>query len=143
MLLERADTTTTPTLDLLLHEVKRVDFTAAREELSRLQAIERWAITQQPFQVGARVRIAADYAVPQFLKSGEQHGWWVYRDVLHPGALGTVTAVDFNWVWHYWYADIALDREWWTDAQGVQHDIPPENRHVWGFQPRWLEAVDA
>ena len=55
----------------------------------------------------------------------------------------SVEAVDFNWIWHYWHADIVLDREWWTDAQGMQHDMPPADRHRWGFQPRWLEAVNA
>ena len=142
MALDMVEPTSAPMLRRLLDALKATNGQDVVSELRRLHAIEAWAVAQQPFQVGARVRIAEGYAVPQFLSSGEQHGWWVCRDMLHPGALATVERVDFNWVWHYWYADILLDREWWTDAQGVQHDTPSANRHRWGFQPRWLEAVD-
>lgn len=136
------DSTNTPMLSLLCHEDQRVDWTQARAELQRLHAIERWALAQQPFQVGDRVRIHADYRVPQWLAGGTQHGWWASREVLHPGALATVERVDFNWVWLYWHADITLDREWWTDAQGVQHERAASDRHQWGFAMRWLERVE-
>lgn len=132
----------TPTLNVLLHEGPTVDWFTAKGELQRLVAIEQWALKQQPFQPGARVQLAPHYQVPQYLESGSQHGWWVYRDCLHPGARAMVQTIDFNWVWLYWYAAIVLDHEFWMDEKGVRHDKPADHKHYWDFRPEDLVPLE-
>jgi hypothetical protein len=77
----------------------------AEWELKTLRAIETWAKDTLPFKVGDRVKLRDGYTVPP-----SSHGWLPYaKDVLFPGSVGTVKAVDFNAHYGAWQFDVEFD----------------------------------
>ena len=71
--------------------------------LRTLLKIRDWAVAQQPVQVGDRVRLDAE------VDFDAAHGWRPWRELLRPGALGTVEEISFNGVHDYWGATVRFD----------------------------------
>lgn len=101
-------------IETLLEQVDSWSRQDLKYELKKYKAIKDWAFKKAGinYGVGDTVRIKDGYRVTEKLSDGHANGWWPSRECLVPGALATVTEIDFNAAHNYWYADIVLDREW-------------------------------
>lgn len=156
------------TAEDLFAAIKSFDINALRYEITKLEKIREWALTQigVDYEVGDRVVIAEPYTVKQRLSDGHPNGWWPYRECLVAGVKATVHAIDFNGVLGYWYADIVLDREWSVHEDGDrvtrywngpvadtpegmtppspynQEHYPEGRRHRWSFEAALLRKIE-
>lgn len=96
-----------------------------------------------PYRAGDRVRL---------LRAPKCEGGWASsRHFLVAGALATVKSVEIDYLMRDWSLYLEFDDESWIAPFDDYHlkykrgDViptPPEDRHVYGFKPDWVEKVE-
>lgn len=73
--------------------------------LRTLLKVYEWALAQQPFRAGDRVKLRHD------LDLSSAPGYRPYADLLVEGAPGVVDHIDFNGAWSKWQAGVKFDAD--------------------------------
>lgn len=73
-------------------------------QLEKLLAIKRWVLASLSIQVGDRVEPRHE-----LVNEHRSPGWVAHRDLLRPGNVGTVEAIDFNPHWQTWQCSVRFD----------------------------------
>jgi hypothetical protein len=103
-------------------------------EIRTLEAIRQWALDQQPFKAGDRVRLTE---APSIDKGS---GWWSSRHFLVAGHEGFARAVRLFPGDASWTVDWEPDEQTWFDRNG---DPQPTSRpHVYMLSIDRFEAVN-
>ena len=98
---------------------------------------------QLPFKDGDRVRLVV---APECTG-----GWAPSKHFLVVGAVGTIKSVSIDYLMRDWSVNVEFDDESWIPSsdyvtsghkKGVAVPVAPENRHVYGFSPRYVEKIE-
>jgi hypothetical protein len=98
---------------------------------------------QLPYNRGDRVRLVK---APKC-----EGGWNASKHFLVVGAIGTVEAVEIDYLMHDWSVSVRFDDESWVASndfpphhrKGDVVPVPPERRHVYGFGPSYVERLNS
>lgn len=124
----------TDSLDQLIDAAK--GYQAAEAELRYLASVHDWALLQQKVAAGDRARIRKSLVIPS------DSGWWSWRECLAPGAVGSIGAVAYNQVHHYWYAEFVLDKEWSIGPNGTRYERASGRNSIFMLNVRHLKRIE-
>ena len=85
------------------------------------------------FHTGDRVQIGVTPAIDENLAPG----WLPSKHFLVAGAYGTVRDADVRDGTFYY--QVAFDAESWRDRNGIEHAVPPAERHTYCFAEGYLQ----
>lgn len=96
---------------------------------------------QLPYKAGDRVRLTK---APKC-----EGGWAESKHFLVEGAVGTIKAVGIDYLMRNWSVYVEFDDESWIPStdyadhkKGVPVPVDPDHRHVYGFAPHYIAAVE-